>query len=75
MCIGVPGMVIEINTDECWALVETLGVRNKAGIILIDEEINPGDYLMIHAGNAIGKISPEDALATLELWEEILDAG
>ena len=75
MCIGVPGMIVEINTEEGWALVETLGARNKAWIALIDEEIQPGDYLMVHAGHAIGKISSEDALATLELWEEILDAG
>jgi len=75
MCLGVPGMIIEINNEEGWAMVETLGVRGKAGIAFIDEEIQPGDYLMVHAGHAIGKILPEDALATLELWEEILDAG
>lgn len=75
MCIGVPGMIVEINKEEGWALVETLGVRNKAGIALIDENIEPGDYLMVHAGHAIGKIAQEDALATLELWEEILDVG
>ena len=75
MCIGVPGMIVEIKKEEGWALVETLGVRNKAGIALIDENIEPGDYLMVHAGHAIGKIAQEDALATLELWEEILDVG
>ena len=74
MCIGVPGMIVEINSGEGWALVETFGARNKAWIALLGEEIQPGDYLMIHAGHAIGKISPEDALASLELWEEILDA-
>jgi len=75
MCIGVPCVVIEINNGEGWALVEAHGARSKAGIALIDEEIQPGDYLMVHAGHAIGKLSPEDALATLELWEEILNAG
>ena len=75
MCIGVPGVIVELNNEEGWALVETLGVRNKAWIALLGEEVQRGDYLMVHAGHAIGKITPEDALATLELWEDILDAG
>ena len=73
MCLGLPGKIIEINKDEGWALVEAFGVGNRVGIALIYEDIEPGDYLMVHAGEAIGRINPEDAAASLELWEEILN--
>jgi hydrogenase expression/formation protein HypC len=75
MCLGVPGRVAQVNQGEGWALVEAFGVGSKVGIALIDEEILPGDYLMVHAGYAIGKIAPEDATASLEIWEEILDGA
>ena len=75
MCLGLPGKVVEINKDEGWALVDAFNVSNKVGISLIYEDVAPGDYLMVHAGEAIGKIDPEDAAASLEIWEEILDGA
>ncbi|MDF9409423.1 HypC/HybG/HupF family hydrogenase formation chaperone [Pelotomaculum isophthalicicum JI] len=74
MCLGIPGKVVEVNQAESWAVVESFGVRKKVGIALIDEDLVPGDYLMVHAGYAIGKIDMEDARVSLELWEEILHA-
>jgi len=74
MCLGIPGKVVEVNQAESWAVVESFGVHKKVGIALIDEDIVPGDYLMVHAGYAIGKINLEDARVSLELWEEILHA-
>lgn len=75
MCLGIPGIVVEVNQAEGWAKVERFGVCKKVGIDLIEQEIVPGEYLMVHAGYAIGKISPEDAKISLDLWEEIIDAG
>jgi len=74
MCLGIPGKVVEVNRSESWAVVESFGVRKKVDIALIDEDLVPGDYLMVHAGYAIGKINLEDAQISLELWEEILHA-
>lgn len=75
MCLGVPGKVLEVYRAENCAVAETFGVRQRVDITLVDEDILPGDYLMVHAGCAIGKIDAEDALISLELLEEILDAG
>jgi hydrogenase expression/formation protein HypC len=75
MCLGIPGKVVEINQIENWALIESLGVRKKISILLIDEKIVPGDYLMVHAGYALGKIETPEAESTLSLWKEILIAG
>jgi hydrogenase expression/formation protein HypC len=71
MCLGVPGRIIEIDHESRWAIVERLGVQSKVYTHLVAEDITPGDYLMIHAGQAIGKMETEDAEETLRLIEEI----
>jgi hydrogenase expression/formation protein HypC len=71
MCLGIPGKVIEINANENWAVIDAFGVKNKIYTSLIEEEIAIGDYLMVHAGYAIGKIDTEEAARTLKILEEI----
>lgn len=71
MCLAVPGKVIELNKAEKWAVIECYGVRNKIFTHLVADEIALGDYLMVHAGYAIGKIDVEDARETLRLLEEL----
>ncbi len=72
MCLGIPGKIVEVNFIENWAIVESFGVQKKISITLVDEEIEPGDYLMVHTGYAIGRIDLNEAETTLKLWEEIL---
>ncbi|HOV78572.1 MAG TPA: HypC/HybG/HupF family hydrogenase formation chaperone [Bacillota bacterium] len=72
MCLGIPGRVIELNPAENWAVVESFGVEKRVSTALVGDEITPGDYLMVHAGYAIGKVNLEEAEKTLKLWEEIL---
>ncbi len=72
MCLSIPGKIVEVNFIENWAIVESFGVQKKISITLVDEEIEPGDYLMVHTGYAIGKIDLNEAETTIKLWEEIL---
>jgi hydrogenase expression/formation protein HypC len=71
MCLGIPGKVVDINEEGQWAVIEAFGARNKVYTPLIEEEIKLGDYLMVHAGYAIGKIDIEEAHNTLKMLEEI----
>jgi hydrogenase expression/formation protein HypC len=71
VCLGIPGKVVELNTREEWAIIDCLGTRTKVYTLLIMEEIALGDFLMAHAGYAIGKIDVEEAEETLKLLEEI----
>ncbi|OPY72782.1 MAG: Hydrogenase isoenzymes formation protein HypC [Syntrophorhabdus sp. PtaU1.Bin058] len=71
MCLGIPGKIIELNEEEQWAVIECYGVQNKVYTQLVAEELAPGDYLMVHAGYAIGKIDREEAQDTLKMLEEI----
>jgi hydrogenase expression/formation protein HypC len=42
-------------------------------VTLVDAKV--GDYVLVHAGYAIQKMDQKDALETLSLWNEILEAG
>jgi hydrogenase expression/formation protein HypC len=69
MCLAVPMKVVEI--DGPVARVEESGVRLGARVDLIDG-VKVGDYVIVHAGVAIDRLEPEEALETLKLFEEML---
>ncbi len=70
MCLGIPGRVVEVN--GLIATVDFWGVRRKVRLELVDEPVQPGDYILNHVGYAIRRIPQEDIGATLELYEQLL---
>ncbi len=72
MCLAVPGKIIEIQGDK--AIVEYgEGVTNKANITLVEVEV--GSYVLVHAGFAIKVLKEKDALETIEVWKQVLEAS
>ncbi len=64
MCIGVPSRVIALN--EGIATVEAFGETRQVSLILMDETVKLGDYLLIQVGNfAVEIIEPERAQCSL----------
>jgi hydrogenase expression/formation protein HypC len=72
MCLGVPAKVMERNGDA--AVVELGGVRREISLMLLDD-VSVGEWVIVHAGFAIGKLSEEEAEQTLSLFREIADAS
>jgi hydrogenase expression/formation protein HypC len=70
MCLGVPGKVIDI--DGLIATVDFWGVRKQVRLEVVDEPVQPGDYILNHVGYAIRRIPTEEIAATLALYEELL---
>ena len=71
MCLGVPMRVLEI--DGFMARCEARGIERKASLLLVQHEnIQVGDLVMIHVGNAIQKMSEADAHSAWELYDEML---
>ena len=70
MCLGVPGLVVEV--DDLIAVVDFWGVRRRVRLELVDEPVQPGDYVLNHVGFAIRRIPAEDVKTTLELYEHLL---
>lgn len=71
MCLAVPLKVTSINGKEAEGELE--GVKRKIRIDFLDN-INVGDYVIVHAGFAIEKLDKEHALENLRLIKEVTDA-
>ena len=65
MCVGLSAKVVRIN--EGMAVVDADGAKREVSAELLDE-LEPGDYVMVHAGVAIAKITDEDESETDQLW-------
>ena len=63
MCLALPGKIIEVVPDSPnLATVEVVGVRRKVDLGLLQDDMpRPGDWVLIHVGFAMSKISEEDA--------------
>jgi hydrogenase expression/formation protein HypC len=73
MCLGVPMRIKEI--DGFTARCEARGIERTASLFLLQhEDLQVGDLVMIHVGNAIQKMSEEEARTAWDLYDEILDA-
>ena len=70
MCLAVPARIISIDEIHAWA--ETMGIRQKVNIQLIDSP-KPGDYILVHAGFAIEKIDPDHFSFLNETLYEMLE--
>lgn len=75
MCLAIPCKVVEIFEEdgEKYAIAEYKGVKQKAKLTLL-ENVNIGDYILIHTGYALEVMSEEDAKISLDTWEELFDA-
>jgi hydrogenase expression/formation protein HypC len=71
MCLGVPMKIVEI--DGFTARCEARGIERTASLFLLQHEnLQVGDMVMIHVGNAIQKMSEEEAQSAWELYDEML---
>ena len=72
MCLAVPSLVIAV--DGLSASVEAFGQQRQVNLLLLDEEVAVGDYLLIQAGGfAFERLDAERAADTLALMQSILE--
>jgi len=75
MCLSIPSKVTKIDKENNMATVDTMGVSREASLDLMEAgDVNIGDYVLLHIGFIMNKIDEEDALASLETYQEILNA-
>jgi len=71
MCLGIPMQIKEI--DGFIAHCEAKGVRRDVNLFLLqDIELLPNDYVLVHVGYALQKISEAHARSAWELYDEML---
>jgi len=60
-----------ISKDEFGVIAEIDGVQKEASLKLLDEPVEIGDYVIVHAGFAISKLDEKYAEETLQLMREV----
>jgi len=69
MCLGIPGKIIKFGKEHS-AEVDFGGIKRTVQFDLL-KGAKIGEYVIVHAGFAIQKISRKDALETLKLLSEV----
>ncbi len=69
MCLAIP-VRIERLIDAQHAIADIGGVRKQINIALVDD-LQVGDYVILHVGYALNKLDPEEAARTLALFEQL----
>jgi hydrogenase expression/formation protein HypC len=73
MCLAIPMKIVEI--DGFQARCEAKGVERDVSLFMLQNEpMKVGDFVMVHVGYAIQKVSPQEAQSSWELFDEILKA-
>ncbi|WP_062200267.1 HypC/HybG/HupF family hydrogenase formation chaperone [Massilibacterium senegalense] len=70
MCVGVPAKVIE--KKEFSATVDVMGSQMEVGIIFVPE-VNIGEYVIVHAGQAMSIVDEEYAKVSIAEWRRFAD--
>ena len=69
MCVGLSAKVVRVSDGS--AIVDASGARREVSARLLSDLV-PGDYVMVHAGAAIAKITRDEEEESRNLMEELL---
>jgi hydrogenase expression/formation protein HypC len=74
MCLALPVKVIEVGCGPSGdnAMVDLGGVKKEVSLALLDD-VQVGDYVILHVGYALSKLDPEEAERTLALFASMAD--
>jgi hydrogenase expression/formation protein HypC len=68
MCLAIPARVVELPEPEV-AVIDVDGVRKRISLALVDD-VQCGDYVIVHVGYALTRLDPEEAERTLATFAE-----
>lgn len=77
MCLGIPGRIVDISSEQQkLAVVDVGGVRRTVNIACIVDERHPpescvGEWVLVHVGFAMSRVDPEEARRTIELLNQL----
>jgi len=75
MCLAVPAEIISIEDQVATCRVGEGNTTVTASLMVLDDEINIGDFLIIHAGFAIRKLDRAEAEETLKILRDVMQAA
>jgi hydrogenase expression/formation protein HypC len=73
MCLGIPGRIVDRRDDAGLAMgvVDFGGVRREVCLAYVADQVDPGDYVIVHVGFAIAKVDEPEARRTFEILKEM----
>lgn len=72
MCLAIPMQIVEI--DGYMARCHAKGIERDVSLFMLqDESVAPDDYVMVHVGYAIQKVTEEEAQSAWQLYDEVLE--
>ena len=72
MCLAVPSEIVGIN--DLVATIDVSGARKNISLMLLPEEVQVGDFVIVHAGFALQKIEREAGQEALRLIKELVES-
>ncbi len=73
MCLGIPMQIRSI--DGLLARCEAKGAEREANLLMLEhEDLGIGDFVVVHLGYAVDKVSAEEAAAAWEVYDQMLAA-
>ena len=71
MCLGIPMQIKEI--DGFTARCEAKGIEREVSLFMLQHEtLAPDDFVVVHVGYAIQKVTPQEAQSAWEIYDEML---
>ena len=71
MCLAIPMKIIQI--DQFMAHCEAKGVERDVSLFMLQgEPLTVGDYVVVHVGYAIQKMTENEALSAWQIYDEML---
>ncbi len=73
MCLGIPGRILDTRDDRglCMGTVDFGGVRREVCLAYVADEVQAGDYVIVHVGFAISRVDEAEARRTFEVLKEM----
>lgn len=74
MCLGIPMQIKSI--DGFMANCEAKGIERDVSLFMLQEEdLQVNDFIVVHVGYAIQKITPQEARTAWDLYDQMLGDG
>ena len=73
MCLGIPGRVTDLRSDQGLAMgtVDFGGVRREVCLAYVEDQVAIGDYVIVHVGFALSRVDEAEAKRTYEILQEM----
>jgi hydrogenase expression/formation protein HypC len=70
MCLGIPGRIVSVEPGNDLAQVDVAGVVREINLALLDGPFLPGEYILIHSGFALERMTEAQAREALTVFED-----